>query len=40
VFYAVGLLLLFLVITPLGVEVNGQKAWLRLPVIGQFQPSE
>ena len=27
-------------LTPLGVEVNGQQAWLRLPVIGQFQPSE
>jgi rod shape determining protein RodA len=33
-------LLLFLVLTPLGVEVNGQKAWLKLPIIGQFQPSE
>jgi rod shape determining protein RodA len=32
--------LLALVVTPLGVEVNGQKAWLRLPLIGQFQPSE
>jgi rod shape determining protein RodA len=40
VFYAIGLVLLLLVITPLGVEVNGQKAWLRLPLIGQFQPSE
>jgi rod shape determining protein RodA len=40
VIYAIGLLLLLLVLTPLGVEVNGQKAWLRLPVIGQFQPSE
>jgi rod shape determining protein RodA len=39
-FFAVGLVLVFLVVTPLGVEVNGQKAWLRLPVIGQFQPSE
>src|SRR5688572_12199081 len=39
-FYAFGLLLLFLVLTPLGVEVNGQQAWLKLPVIGQFQPSE
>jgi len=39
-FYAVGLVLLLLVVTPLGVEVNGQKAWLRLPLIGQFQPSE
>src|SRR6185369_16849528 len=40
VFYVIGLVLLLLVITPLGVEVNGQKAWLKLPVIGQFQPSE
>ena len=39
-FYAIGLVLLLLVLTPLGVEVNGQKAWLKLPVIGQFQPSE
>lgn len=39
-FYAFGLVLLFLVLTPLGVEVNGQQAWLKLPVIGQFQPSE
>jgi rod shape determining protein RodA len=39
-FYVIGLVLLFLVVTPLGVEVNGQKAWLRLPVVGQFQPSE
>ncbi len=40
VFYVVGLVLLFLVLTPLGVQVNGQKAWVRLPLIGQFQPSE
>jgi rod shape determining protein RodA len=39
-FYGIGLILLLLVVTPLGVEVNGQKAWLKLPVIGQFQPSE
>jgi rod shape determining protein RodA len=39
-FYAFGLVLLALVLTPLGVEVNGQQAWLKLPVIGQFQPSE
>ncbi|HMJ08208.1 MAG TPA: FtsW/RodA/SpoVE family cell cycle protein [Pyrinomonadaceae bacterium] len=39
-FYGFGLLLLFLVLTPLGVEVNGQTAWLKLPLIGQFQPSE
>jgi len=41
IFYGVGLVLLLLVLVPgLGVKVNGQTAWLRLPVIGQFQPSE
>ncbi len=40
VFYVGGLILLFLVLTPLGVQVNGQKAWLKLPLVGQFQPSE
>ena len=40
VFYVIGLILLFLVLTPLGVTVNNQKAWLKLPLIGQFQPSE
>ncbi|MET0752580.1 MAG: FtsW/RodA/SpoVE family cell cycle protein [Pyrinomonadaceae bacterium] len=40
VFYGVGLLMLLLVLTPLGVKVNGQTAWLKLPLIGQFQPSE
>jgi rod shape determining protein RodA len=39
-FYIGGLILLFLVLTPLGVQVNGQKAWVRLPLVGQFQPSE
>lgn len=40
IFYIFGLILLLLVLTPLGVQINGQKAWVRLPVIGQFQPSE
>jgi rod shape determining protein RodA len=40
IFYGVGLVLLLLVLTPLGVKVNGQTAWLKLPLIGQFQPSE
>jgi len=40
VFYVLGLVLLLLVLTPLGVKVNGQQAWLKLPIIGQFQPSE
>ena len=39
-FYGFGLILLFLVLTPLGVQVNGQQAWVKLPLIGQFQPSE
>ncbi|MFZ1702453.1 MAG: FtsW/RodA/SpoVE family cell cycle protein [Pyrinomonadaceae bacterium] len=40
IFYVGGLILLLLVLTPLGVQVNGQKAWVRLPLVGQFQPSE
>jgi rod shape determining protein RodA len=40
VFYIIGLVLLLLVLTPLGVSLNGQKAWVRLPLLGQFQPSE
>ena len=40
VLYVIGLILLFLVLTPLGVTINGQKAWVRLPLVGQFQPSE
>lgn len=40
VFYIFGLVLLLMVLTPLGVEINGQKAWVRLPLVGQFQPSE
>ncbi len=40
VFYGIGLVLLLLVLTPLGHESHGQKAWLSLPFIGQFQPSE
>jgi rod shape determining protein RodA len=41
IFYGIGIFLLLLVLVPgLGVTVNGQTAWLRLPVIGQFQPSE
>jgi rod shape determining protein RodA len=40
IFYVGGLILLLLVLTPLGVKINGQQAWLKLPIIGQFQPSE
>jgi rod shape determining protein RodA len=38
-FYAVGLVLLLLVLTPLGYEVNGNKSWLNLGFM-KFQPSE
>jgi rod shape determining protein RodA len=40
VFYIIGLFLLLLVLTPLGHSSHGQKAWVVLPLIGQFQPSE
>lgn len=39
-FYGAGLVMLVLVLTPLGVKVNGQQAWLQFPIVGRFQPSE
>ena len=40
-FYLFGLVLLVLVLVPgIGVRINGQQAWIRMPVLGQFQPSE
>lgn len=39
--YVIGLVLLVLVLIPgLGVKINGQRAWLAVPFIGRFQPSE
>lgn len=38
--YFLSLILMALVQTPLGKEVNGAKRWLRLPFNQQFQPSE
>ena len=40
-FYAIGLVLLFLVLIPgIGVKVNGQRCWIKVPLFGHFQPSE
>lgn len=40
-FYAVGLFVLLLVLVPgIGHKVNGQQAWILIPGIGTFQPSE
>jgi len=40
-FYAFGLFLLVIVLVPgIGIRINGQQAWIRTPVVGQFQPSE
>lgn len=40
-FYIFGLLLLVIVLIPgIGLKINGQRAWIKVPGIGQFQPSE
>jgi rod shape determining protein RodA len=40
-FYMFGLVLLVVVLVPgIGTRVNGQQAWIKVPGIGQFQPSE
>jgi len=40
-FYVFGLVLLTIVLIPgIGLKINGQRAWIRVPGIGQFQPSE
>lgn len=40
-FYAFGLFLLIIVLIPgIGMRINGQQCWIRMPIVGQFQPSE
>src|SRR2546423_1669034 len=40
-FYAFGLLLLVIVLVPgIGLKINGQRCWIGVPGLGQFQPSE
>ena len=39
--YGFGLFLLVIVLIPgIGMKINGQQCWIRVPVVGQFQPSE
>ncbi|MEJ7617757.1 MAG: FtsW/RodA/SpoVE family cell cycle protein [Pyrinomonadaceae bacterium] len=40
-FYIFGLFLRAIVLIPgVGLKINGQRAWIAVPVVGQFQPSE
>ncbi|MDT4897676.1 MAG: rod shape determining protein RodA [Acidobacteriota bacterium] len=40
-FYLFGLVLLGIVLIPgIGMRIHGQQCWIKLPVFGQFQPSE
>ena len=40
-FYVFGLVLLVVVLIPgVGLKINGQRCWIKMPGVGQFQPSE
>src|SRR5882724_6356061 len=41
ILYVFGLMLLVVVLIPhVGMKINGQRCWIKLPIAGQFQPSE
>ena len=41
ILYVFGLVLLVIVLVPgIGMKINGQRCWIKLPGVGQFQPSE
>ena len=41
ILYVLGLVLLVIVLIPgIGMKINGQRCWIKLPGAGQFQPSE
>src|SRR5438105_15171670 len=41
ILYVFGLILLVIVLVPgIGMKINGQRCWIKLPGAGQFQPSE
>lgn len=41
ILYVLGLGLLVIVLVPgIGMKINGQRCWIKMPGIGQFQPSE
>src|SRR5882672_286217 len=40
-FYVFGLVLLIIVLIPgIGLKINGNRGWIKVPGLGQFQPSE
>ncbi len=41
ILYGLGLVLLVVVLVPgIGMKINGQRCWIKMPGVGQFQPSE